>query len=570
MIRSDEVRGLGASNALHMNGVPLILVVGGDALTERVYGEIASTAGHDVRALWPVTADCDAALLEAGVERATSLLALSSDDGLNLAVALRARMLNPRIRIVLRQFNPLLGTKIEQNLPDCSVLSTAAHSAATYAGAALDPGCFFALRFPTADGPLFGFTRLRAGTAGIVGLTVFETEKRLGMRVLAVGERLDPPGGAGIAEDDVVIAFGPVVERSRSHVHAGVKPPTTPPALRARKFGVKDLVAAWHRINPVLRLFITCAGAFFTFSFAFFHFVLHKTWTATSFYVVETMTNVGFGDTTVTRYPIITLGAIAAMLGGIVFTSVFIGYVSSALTRAQWISMQGLRRIRARGHVVVCGGGKLGTAVMNLLTAAGKRVVVIEPNPDPGLIRRARERDVDLLTGDAHRNDALDLCDIPNATAVLAMTDNDAINLEIALGVRARTADVPLVVRMENDAFARAASAIFGIATFSPAALTAPALAGLSRFPGTRGRIAFAGDDHTIAQRRQGAKPEKPPAEACTALCVWRNGQALNIRDFSEMEPGDELLFIVPLGQFRPAAAGFIPSSTRLHPEAVP
>lgn len=163
--------------------------------------------------------------------------------------------------------------------------------------------------------------------------------------------------------------------------------------------------------------------------------------------------------------------AIVAMLGGIVFTSIFIGYVSSALTRAQWISLQGLRRIRARGHVIICGGGKIGTAVMNLLTAAGKRVIVIEPRPDPGLVRRARDRDVDLLTGAAHRD--------------------DAINLEIALAARARRADVPLVVRMENDAFARATAAVFEIATFPPAALTAPALAGLSRFPGTHGRARY-------------------------------------------------------------------------------
>jgi Trk K+ transport system NAD-binding subunit len=294
------------------------------------------------------------------------------------------------------------------------------------------------------------------------------------------------------------------------------------------------------------------AVCFFSYEFIFFHFVLNKTWTAASFYVVETMTNVGFGETAVTtRGPLVTGGAIAAMLGGIVFTSIFIGYVSSALTRAQWMALQGMRRIRAHGHVVICGGGKIGSAVINLLTAAGKRVVVIESNPDAGLIRRARDRDVDLLTGDAQRDDALDLCDIPHATAVLALTDNDAVNVEIALGARARRPDVPLVVRMENDAFAAAVADIFGFATFSPSALTAPALAGLSRFPGTRGRVHYSGEDHTVSQRSQGAVPEKPPADICTPLCVWRNGQYVTIREFYQMKPYDELLFAVPLGQFR-------------------
>ena len=83
-----------------------------------------------------------------GSTEAVTILALSRDDQLNLHAALRARDANPRIRIVLRQFNRTLARKIEQNLPDCSVLSLAWHSAATYAASALDPSCFRGLQFP--------------------------------------------------------------------------------------------------------------------------------------------------------------------------------------------------------------------------------------------------------------------------------------------------------------------------------------------------------------------------------------------------------------------------------------
>jgi Trk K+ transport system NAD-binding subunit len=528
---------------------PLILVVGSDALTQRVCAELTSTAGHEVRIVWPISPEADDELLAAGVERAASILALSSDDALNLAVALRARVLNPMIRIVLRQFNPWLGAKIEGNLANCSSISPAALSAATYAGAALDPKCFFGLRFPTEEGPLLGFTRVSAAELGIGSLTVREAEDRLRVRILALDDRLDPPGGASINNEQAVVTFGPIVERRLPRQRA----PETARAPVDLDFSFKNLVASWNRMNPVLRVFIVCATIFFSASLSFFHFILQKTWIAAAFYVAETMTNVGFGDTgVISRGAVTTLAAIAAMLGGIVFTSIFIGYVSSALTRAQWISMQGLRRIRARGHVVICGGGKIGTAVMNLLTRCGKRVVVIEPNPDANLVRRARERDVDLLTGDASRDNALDLCDLSNAVAMLALTDNDALNLEIALGARARCGGIPIIARMENDAFAQSTSTIFGITAFSPGALTAPALAGLSRFPGTRGRVRFSGEDHTIGQRLQGEIPEKPPAEICTPLCVWRSGSVILIRDFAEMKAGDELLFTVPLGQFRP------------------
>jgi Trk K+ transport system NAD-binding subunit len=564
-----------------MGTEPLVLIVGYDALAFRVCAELTATAGHDVRVVWsmdakreqafraigasvaPLEPDSDASLLAAGVMEAATLIAVSNDDGLNLSIALRARSLNGAIRIVLRQFNVTLGAKIEQLLPDSTSLSLAAHSAATYAGAALDSTCFFALRFPEEDGPLVGFSRRNARDLGIAGLTVGQAEERIGVRILALDARRDPPTGAIVSRGDSVVIFGTIRETA---VPLG---PSTPvvsvPKRKPRGSIVRGLVEAFYRANPILRGFAIAAVFFFSLSYAYFHVVLGKTLTASAFYVVETMTNVGFGEVDITRRgPAVTLGAIAAMLGGIVFTSIFIGSVASTLTRAQWVATQGLRRIRARRHVVVCGGGKIGTAVLNLLTAAGKRVIVIDTNPDADLVRRARERDVDLLTGDATQAGALDLCDLANASAVLALTENDATNLEIVLGVRVRSLEVPLVVRIEDASFAAATTKLFGLSTFSPSALSAPAFAGLSRFPGTRGRVRFANEDHTIGVRVQGAFPEPPPAEECSPLCVLRAGRVYTIRAFEEMKPFDTLLFIVPLGQFRrtePPSTFSVPAS---------
>ena len=557
-----------------MPSTPLILLVGEDRLTEQVCAELTATTGHDVCVVWELSDErqaafrnagaavtrlapsTDAALIAARVTEATSILTLSPDDGLNLSVALRARVLNPRIRIVLRQFDTVLGRKLEQNLPDCTVLSLAAHAAATFAGAALDRACTFAIRFPESDGPLLGFVQSSAADLAIGGLTVGEAEARLNARVVALGSSEDPPGGAMVDHNDRVTLFARIPDRSRTvrdGIESGASASGAPRA--SAPFTARDVRAAFDRVNPILRLLTIAALAFIVLSLAFFHFALGKSWMAAAFYVTETMTNVGYGevDLVTKRGPLVTATAIAAMLGGIVLTSIFIGYVSSAVTRAQWIALQGLRRIKARGHVVICGAGKVGTAVMNVLTAAGKHVVVVEPNPSTDLVRRARERDVDLLTGDARGENALDMCDLANATALLALSDNDAANLEVALGARARVPNIPLVVRMEDPDFANATSQLLGIATFSPAALGAPAFAGLARFPGTRGRVRYGCDEHTVGQRVQGSVPERPPAKECTALCVWRGGEVRMIRAFDEMQPFDTVLFSVPLDQFRPA-----------------
>ncbi len=233
-------------------------------------------------------------------------------------------------------------------------------------------------------------------------------------------------------------------------------------------------------------------------------------------------TNAGFGDASITHYGLaITLTVIAAMAGGTMLTSIFIGYISSAITRAQWTALAGLRRIRGRGHVVVCGAGRIGSAVIDLLLRERKHVVVVDPAPDPHLMRLARKNAIDLLTGDATHEDVLELCDIVHASALVVLTNSDPGNLEIALGARALGADVPLVVRMEDRTFAQATAQLFDIATFSPAALSAPAFAGLARFPGSLGRVAYGSVEHTIVRHRDGSGIL--PARAAP-LCTWRNG----------------------------------------------
>jgi Trk K+ transport system NAD-binding subunit len=545
---------------------PAILIVGDDVLAERVCVELAAAGGTRVRVVSPMNserqeafrragaavtahnADVDESLLEAGVAGAITILTLSGDDERNLSVALRARMLNPKIRVVLRQFGTKIGRKIEQNLPDSTVLSPAALSAATYAGAALDPGCFFGLRFPDAvDGAFVGFTRGLASEFDVSDMTVAEAEERLKLRIVALGNRHEPVPDALIDGSDTIVAFGPVIGRrpalSRAqHDEREVRPP-------ASRTLVTRLIEGIARANPIARTAAIFAVTFYGLALVFFHFGLSLSWSGSAFDVTEAMTSTGFSDpTAVSRGAVLTAGAMVVMIGGTVFTSIFIGYVSAAITRAQWTAQQGLRRIRARGHFVVCGGGRIGGAVVNLLTAAGKRVVVIDSHPDPTLIRRARESSIDMLTGDATNEDVLALCDVPHAAAVVVLTNSDPGNLEIALGARAIRADVPLVVRMENRTFAQATASLFGIATFSPAALSAPAFAGLARYPGTLGRVSYAGEEHTIVQRWGGTGSHAPTPDA-VPLAAWRPGEGIVlVHGNGEVLAGDTVIYALRLG----------------------
>ena len=453
-----------------------ILITGDDSLAERVCVELIATGSSDVRVVSLLAAerrsaferhgvsviarypDADEALLEAGVALAASILTLSNDDEANLAVALRARMLNPHIRVVLRQFGTKIGRKIEQNLPDCSVISPATHAATTYAGAALDPGCFFALRFPEADGGEFvGFTRATAEQLGVGGLAVTEAEPQLAARIVAVGDECEPmPGTHLIAATDEVVAFGRVVDRTARRGHR------TPTSSAVGRLAYAAHAASCDTLrrdqpDPAHALLIGSV-VFYAASLLFFHFVVHSTWNGAAFDVAQMMTNSGFGDTQRhARRNAVVLVTILAMIGGTVFTSIFIGYVSSAITRAQFTLQQGLRRIRGHGHVDRVrrrthrrrGGRSVARG------RQARRRGRLAPRPASGPAWRATTP-LDLLTGDATHEDVLELCDVPHAAALVVLTNSDPGNLEIALGARAIRPDVPLVVRMENRTFAQA------------------------------------------------------------------------------------------------------------------
>jgi Trk K+ transport system NAD-binding subunit len=580
----------------------LIVVVGGDALAVRVCEELVATQGHRVALLWthddelaakigpldceyfPHHANDYDALRIAGIEAAASVMTLSDDDRLNLQVALKARDLNPNIRVVLRQFNQILGRKLEANLPDCSVLSPASHSAATFVATALDPSCFYALEFPGTlrqaasserdrhallddarygddhdfderHGVQVGFAERRAADFGIAGLTPRAAQQRLGLRIVAVGGSPEIPPARALAPDDTVIAFGRL-----ERLEASIVGPSAAGAdrrkRRARRFavGARKRLLGLRTMDPILARVIFAAVTIFALAVVYFAYVLHGDPLAAFYFVSTTFTSTGYGDITpLGRGAAAMLLANVVMFAGVASSGIFIAFATAALTRAQFNAIQGLRQIRTRGHVLVCGSGDVGTRVIGYLRALHQRVVVVDSAPDPGLVEMSRRRQIELLTGDATRDATLDLCNVAGARAVVALTDSDTANLEVALGARARNPRVPIVMRAQDDAFAGSIARQFeAIRTYSTTALAAPAFAMLSRFPGTRGRIAFGDDSYNVGVRLQGEVPQPPPAEDCIPLGVWRKGTFLHVDTFEEMEPFDRLLFLVPLSQFKP------------------
>jgi len=285
----------------------------------------------------------------------------------------------------------------------------------------------------------------------------------------------------------------------------------------------------------------------------YFHAAFKGGWLDAVYFVVATMTTTGYGDLTPDRgNPVEIVSAMLLMLAGTIITGLFIAFGASLLTRVHWVRMQGLRPVHRRGHIVVCGAGSIGSEVIGLLLALGKHLVVVEISPDTAVIERAREERFDLLTGDASRDATLDLCNLEAAHGLIALTNVDTLNLEIALGARARNPTMPIVLRIAEASFAQSIARHFEFeTTYSAAALAAPAFVGLSRLPGSRGRIAFAGKEFAVSEVVIGEASPRPAPRDAIVLAVSRQGDFRIASDFAELVPGDRALIMVPAVPFQ-------------------
>jgi Trk K+ transport system NAD-binding subunit len=192
---------------------------------------------------------------------------------------------------------------------------------------------------------------------------------------------------------------------------------------------------------------------------------------------------------------------------------------------------------------------------------------VVEQNPDAALVERARDVGFDLLTGDASRDDTLDLCNLGAAHSLVALTNVDTLNLEIALGARARNPSMPIVLRIAEAAFAESIARHFDFRmTFSVAALAAPVFAGLSRLPGARGRVAFDGQEFAIGEiEYRDTLAEQLPRGTAALAASDEDGDFSLIRGLVGLTRGTRVLLMVPLAPFRDGSVSLAAVLERIH-----
>jgi voltage-gated potassium channel len=168
--------------------------------------------------------------------------------------------------------------------------------------------------------------------------------------------------------------------------------------------------------------------------------------------VIVTVYTVGYNEVRPINTPAlnaITLGLIVLGCTGIIFLT---GALVQFFTLNQINKTIGLKRMRTqiddlKGHVVVCGFGRLGTVLARSLSASSAGFVVLEENE--ARANEARLQGYLCIQGDATSEEVLLAAGVMRAHALATVLSNDAVNVFITLSARALNPNLSIVARGE-------------------------------------------------------------------------------------------------------------------------
>ena len=128
-------------------------------------------------------------------------------------------------------------------------------------------------------------------------------------------------------------------------------------------------------------------------------------------------------------------------------------------------------------HIVLVGLGHLGYRVTQRLYQMGENVVVLEVNLGTHTTAAARDMGIPVIQVDARHPGALEGANIKDARTIILASQDDAMNLQIALKARSLNPDIQVVIRIFDEDFAHALQEQFGFTALSATEMAAPVFA---------------------------------------------------------------------------------------------
>lgn len=181
-------------------------------------------------------------------------------------------------------------------------------------------------------------------------------------------------------------------------------------------------------------------------------FIEHSSFLDSLYMTLITISTIGYGEI----FPLSTRGRIFTMLlivVGVGLVMFLFSKITEAVVEGELRAIYGRLRMKKKvegltNHYIICGFGRIGQVICNLLKEAGKPFVVIEN--DPAVIKELSDLNYLFLEGEASSDDMLLLAGVKRAKGLISVVSSDANNVYITLSARELNDDLFILARSSS------------------------------------------------------------------------------------------------------------------------
>ena len=442
---------------------------------------------------------------KAGISRCRSILFLSGDENANIEAAFAARRLNPWVRLVVRSSRSSLNRLLEQQLDNCVALDAAELPATAFVVAGLGDGAIGAFsigehQFRVAE------RRVKSRDGRFEGLPAYSVGRTpyrlLTLNHPAASEATHQPGAKGA---DIFHSWRPdaTVRAGDWITYVEVIEPNNTAALKAstqpnnsfKQLGKtfrsimrfqwwRKLSNSWQWVQEKQIRRMVFTGLVIAFCLEISGAILLRygmglTWHRAVFSSVTLLLG-GYGDVFPPEISVAWWVELCSLLITVISTLAVLGTLGLAaehLLSTRFEFLQKRLPIPHKDHVVIVGLGRVGSKVATLLQELKHPLVAVSTHQN----KRELFPKIPVLTGNILQN--LKKVNLAHAKSIIALTDDQILNLEVALiaSDKARDAgrNVGSVIRANDQRFSENLVNLLPNATaFCPDELSAQAYAG--------------------------------------------------------------------------------------------
>lgn len=344
-------------------------------------------------------------LLQAGIQNAKVILAVTDQDMANTTIALHARNFNPHIKIIARMHDTDLGNHISKPLGIHQVFSTSEIAAPIFARSIID--------------------------RTIIGQFVLDEETYLISHKITTTSKKTDTIQTSLPHSLEINSISKYKQKNR--FLSGF--------FRKINFFLSPAFANLRR----LLLIIMCIVLF---SALLLKWTMPLPYIDALYFVMTTVTTVGYGDINFLHSShALKLFGCLLMLSGAAAIALFFSSIIEIMLSKKLPSVLGGFPIPKKDHVIVVGAGHIGHRIVTTLLEHQIPTVIIEDNVKNHYSADIN-RQVALIEGYLSSHQTLELAKIRTAKAILAITDDDVENLSISLAAKKINPNITNIIRI--------------------------------------------------------------------------------------------------------------------------